>query len=64
MPTETVVKRLADKVASARAVVVAKRKQGTPEDLDDAKAALNAAVAEYDQAVDTWAEAGFPKADQ
>ena len=61
MPTESEVKRLADKVAAAQAVVVAKRKQGSEAELEEAKAEWNAAVEDYDKAVDAWSEAGFPK---
>ncbi|MDR3438732.1 hypothetical protein [Telmatospirillum sp.] len=62
MSTESKVKRLAERVAAAQAIVVAMRKQGTEAKLDQAKAEWNAVVAEYDEAVDAWSEAGFPTA--
>jgi hypothetical protein len=61
MSSEREVKRLAEKVAAAQAVVVAKRKQGTEDELVAAKADWDAAVEDYDKAVDAWSEAGFPK---
>ena len=61
MSTEQEVKLLAEKVAAAQAIVVAKRKSGSAEDLEEAKTDWNEAVEAYDKAVDAWAEAGFPK---